>query len=75
MAIQKARKQNTPAATLEGDLKVQADGLKSQPEREASRRLFIDTIAQLQNTKSYGDVMVDLLKEESNTASGEPALR
>lgn len=73
--VQKAEKQNTPLATLEGDLKIQADGLASQPEREAGRRLILETISQLQKTGSYASVMVDLLKEESNIATGEPGSR
>lgn len=71
----KAQQTNVPEATLEGDLKIQSAGLKTQPDRAASRQLILDTIAQLQATKSFSDVLLDLLKEESNIATGQSALR
>ena len=70
--LQKAQQMNTPKATVVGDLKVQADALKVQPNEESAEDLILRTIGQLNGTKSYSDVLVDLLKEESNIATSRP---
>jgi hypothetical protein len=72
--LQKAQKLNTPKATVAGDLKIQADTLRLQPIGEASRDLILRTISQLEGTKSYSDVLLDLLKEESNIATSRPSV-
>jgi hypothetical protein len=72
--LQTAQKQNTPKATIAGDLKVQADTLRVQPNREGAEDLILRTIKQLEGTRSYSDVLVDLLKEESNIATSLPAV-
>jgi hypothetical protein len=45
-----------------------------QPIGEASRDLILRTISQLEGTKSYSDVLLDLLKEESNIATSRPSV-
>jgi hypothetical protein len=75
VTLQKAQKLNTPKATVVGDLKVQADALRVQANRQAAQALILRTISQLNGTKSYSEVLVDLLKEESDIAtSKQPAV-
>jgi hypothetical protein len=73
-ALQKAQQLNTPKATVVGDLKIQADTLRTQPSAEPARDLILRTINQLNGTKSYSDVLLDLLKEESNIATSRPSV-
>ncbi len=68
--VQKAQKAFTPKADLIGDLKVWADSLGQGPDAEpGARALVASTIDQLDG-KSCSDVLVDLLKTESDIAAG-----
>lgn len=82
--LQQAQHDNTPKATVMGDLKAWADSLQPVPDaplfnerlvdRSAGRELILRTIAEIDKTNSYSDALVDLLHSEANIATSRPRL-